>query len=181
MLSEEEKIDLYKVMGSPYFWRRKAKELKFSAEILFPVAKEQIEKSVSVIKDKNFDPDEYNWVHPTYMALIGFSTECLFKAAIIRDNPAFVSNGKLAKSLKTHNLIKLAKLAKIHLTYDEEKFCEEAYEYMEWYRYPIPYDIKEKSFFESSITNRESANSPPDEIFTELFNRICPTIGRFGN
>ncbi|MBK7816420.1 MAG: DUF262 domain-containing protein [Sphingobacteriaceae bacterium] len=60
------------------------------------------------------------------LSLMGFSIECLLKALIVRDNPSFIANGILARKLRSHDLIKLAKTAKVNLSRDEEVFCTQA-------------------------------------------------------
>ena len=128
MFNRKDEI-VFKVKASPYFWRQKAEELKFASEILWPsVQNRQNKISKSIENDIEID---FNKIEPDtfsiFLSLIGFSTECLFKGVAVRDNPSFVYNGKLAKHLTSHDLIKLAKIAKIQLSQNEEIFCKQAY------------------------------------------------------
>ena len=174
MRKNKEKV--YKIKGSPFFWRLKAEQLRHSAEILWPHAEEWLEKLSNIdiqenkIDYKELGPD----VFPTFMALLGFSTECLFKATIIRDNKQFISNGKMAKQLKSHDLIWLAKTAKIRLTNHEQIFCRQAHEHMVNYRYPIPAEIAEENF-------AHKIDGHCKTVFTELYDRLFPGLDQFGN
>src|SRR5690554_2304154 len=109
---------VFKVLASPYFWRQKAEELKYASEILWPYAERRADKAYQQVKEKmsldlkTLEPDTFS----IFMSLLGYSIEALFKGVIIRDNPSYVSNGKLSSKLTHHNLIELAKLGKIELS-----------------------------------------------------------------
>lgn len=165
----------YKVKASPFFWRQKAEELKFAAEILRPHAEERLSKNIksaegnSELDVNSLEPDTF----PIFLSLLGFSTEALFKGVIIRDNPTYVSNGKLSLKIKTHDLIKLSKLAKLSLFQHEKIFCKQAYKAMIIEsRYPIPKDNSETDY------SMEIGGHCKD-VFTGLYNRLYPTLGQF--
>lgn len=163
----------FKVKASPLFWRQKAEESKYAAELIWPHAEGRLNKILESTNDPNFDihqlePNTFS----IFLSLLGFSTECLFKAAIIRDNPSFVSNGVLSSKVRGHNLIELAKLAKINLSHDERIFCEQAQRAMVVEsRYPIA------KVAESPNTSIE-IGSHCKEVFEALFNRIHPAVGQ---
>ncbi len=166
---------VFKVKASPFFWREKASELKFASETIWPVAIRRLDEINNAVVTKkeivfeNLAPDTFD----TFMALMGFSIECLFKAVIIRVNPEYVTGGKISKKLKNHNLIELAKLAKIVLTQNERIFCKQAYRNMLEYRYPVP------SAIEPPNSVHEIGGHCKD-VFTELYNKIYPTVGQIG-
>ena len=108
-------------MASPFLWGMKAEELQFAAELIWTSVDERLQlinqfAAGDIELDfKTLNSDTFS----IFLSLIGFSTESLFKGIIIRNNPTFVSDGKLFKKLKTHDLIKLSKLAKLPLSQHE--------------------------------------------------------------
>ena len=171
---QKHKEKVYRIKASPFFWRLKAEELSHAAEILWPKSEERQDKIHHAAKyDTELDfKDIGPNIFPTFLALLGFSMECLFKAAIIRDNKNFVSNGVLSKKLKSHNLLELAKTAKITLTKNERIFCKQAHDSMLEYRYPIYSELAKESY---SI----EIGGHCKEVFTELYERLYPTLGKF--
>ena len=166
---------VYKVKASPFFWRQKAEELKFAAEILWPHAEERLNKTIeSVEENSEFDinslePDTFY----IFLSLLGFSTEGLFIGVITRDYPSYVSNGKLSSKLITHDLIELSMLAKLSLSPHEKIFCKQAYKAIMFEsRYPIPKDNSETDY------SMEIGGHCKD-VFTSLYNRLYPTLGHF--
>lgn len=170
-LTEKEQIEFFKLKASPYFWRRKAEELKFAAEILWPHAEARLNRANELVKAKrttdirNLEPDTFSIV----VALLGFSTEALFKGVIIRDNPSFVSNGILSRKITHHDLLKLAEVAKLPLSKNEKIFCKQAYRAMVESRYPISKKI-EKPNYSYEIGGHFKT------VFTELYQRLYPTL-----
>ena len=174
MTKDEE--DFFKFKASPIFWRQKAESLKYSADILWPTIEKRDAEIHNSLKEKtkiNFqqiDPE----IFPIYFGLLGFSIECLFKAVIIRDNPEYVTNGKLAKKIKQHNLLELANIGGIALSRNEKLFCTQAYETMMVdFRYPIDKVITPLKYsFEIGGNCRE--------IFKDIYERIYPTVDQLG-
>lgn len=171
MVSEDGEL-IFKVMSYPFFWKLKAEELKFAAEILWPHAigrLNEISKPIegnSFSDKQNIEPDTFF----VFLSLLGYSTEVLFKGIIIKNNPSFVSNGILSKKLKTHDLIKLSILANISLTHQEKIFCGQAYQaMMVESKYPIPNDFVETLY-------PPSIGGHCKEVFTGLYNRLYPTL-----
>lgn len=175
LLTKTEEELYFQVKASPYFWRQKAEELKYASEIIWPHADARLKKIQDLIGDENL-PDILTLEPHTfsvYLSLTGFSTEALFKGIIIRDNPSFVSNGKLSSKLKNHDLFKLSHLAKINLTQHESIFCQQAYKaIMVESRYPIPQDI-------DSIDHIVEIGGHCREVFLGLYDKIYPTIDQF--
>ncbi|MBL7891873.1 MAG: hypothetical protein JNL63_04535 [Bacteroidia bacterium] len=143
--TEEEMFALYRIKSSPWFWRQKAEELKYAADLLWPIALKRLNNISSSIKRKkdvdfsNLPPETFS----TAKGLLGFSLECLFKASIIRDNPNFMDNGQQDNQMHTHNLVKLTEIGKIVLTREEINVCQVLTDTMYVdFRYPIDREIK---------------------------------------
>lgn len=170
--TDDEMDQIFTVKASPIFWRQKAEELKYASDILLSYATDRSNAINKQINKKTFDLSKLPpSVYAQAFALLGFSLECLFKASIIRDNPSLIKNGKLSKLLWSHNLVKLAVLAKITLNADEEYACERLTEDMlKDFRYPIN---KEKEG-EKSIT--KLTNIPV--LGAILYYRIHPTVNQ---
>jgi len=173
MFGKQDEI-FFKVKGSPYFWRQKAQELKYAAEVLWPGAEERMSEMTRLASaegELNLDslpPDTF----PIFLSLIGFSTECLFKGVAIRDNPAFISNGTLASKLTSHDLVKLAAVAKIPLSHHEKLFCQQAFKAMVVdSRYPIAKVIGEPD-------NSMEIGGHCKEVFNGIYERLYPTLGQ---
>lgn len=166
----------FKVKASPYFWREKAWESKYAAEILWPVGIANMKAISQGVGEGNIlellaqNPN----ILSIPLSLMGFSIECLLKAIIVRDNPAFVSNGVLSRKLRSHDLIKLAKTAKYNLTQNEKIFCKQAYKAMTVdSRYPISLAAGDE---EMSVEIGGNAR----EVFLELYDKIYPNVGQIG-
>lgn len=70
--------------------------------------------------------------------LAGFALENALKAFLVYENPTWISNGKLSKHLRTHELPRLQRMAK-HIPYRKRYlWVLEAYEVAlkSWARYP---------------------------------------------
>lgn len=170
--TDEEMDQIFRVKASPIFWRQKAEELKYASDILLLYATDRSNAINKQINKKNFDLAKLPpSVYAQAFALLGFSLECLFKASIIRDNPDLIKNGKLSKALWSHNLIKLAALAKVSLNNDEKYACEKLTEDMlRDFRYPIN---KEKEVEKNII----KLTSIP-VLGAILYYRIHPTVNQ---
>lgn len=170
--TDEEMNQLFRVKASPLFWRQKAEELKYASDILLRFANDRSDAMMVQIEKKKLDLTKLPpSVYAQAFALLGFSLECLFKASIIRDNPDLTKNGKLSKDLWSHNLIKLATLAKIPLNSKEHYACERLTEVMlKDFRYPIN---KEK---ETKIDNTKITNIPV--LGSILYYRIHPNVNQ---
>ena len=170
--TDEEMNQLYYVKASPIFWRQKAEELKYASDILFPYALKRNRKLSQDAAKKDFDlgklpPNVFSQA----FALLGFSLECLFKAALIRDNPNFTSGGKLSKIITNHNLNSLAALAKINLNSDEIYACKRLTEIMlKDFRYPINKEVEK--------TNRMSRVIDIPKVGQIIYQRLHSTVNQ---
>lgn len=162
---------LFKVKASPIFWRQKAEELKCASELIWPHATARLDKIIDEPDLSKLGPNTFS----IYLSLIGFSTECLFKASAIRDNPGFVSNGNLSSKLREHDLIKLAKLAKIGLSQNEHIFCKQAYRAMIIdSRYPI-------ALGSETIIGVMLIGGNCKEVFENLYNKLYPNLDQINS
>jgi hypothetical protein len=157
--------------ASPVFWGKKAAELRHAANLLWPECERQMDALLRTVQGES-DGSDFPKVltFHVYSSLLGHSLECLFKGKIIMDDLTVISNGRMARKLHTHNLRKLASMAKIQLTRHEEIFCDTAQRVMDTeFRYPVPksHDIQAPA--------REIGGKWPD-VFEGLFSRIYPTL-----
>ena len=80
-----------------------------------------------------------------YALLAGLALENSLKAQLIVEQPAYITDAKLHKPFRTHQLIKLMDLVK-DMEFDEGErklaaICEQAIPY--WGRYPVPRDYND--------------------------------------
>lgn len=157
--------------ASPVFWGIKAASLRHAAEVLWPECERELDKVVNRDRtNPELSGGSFIWTFDIYGALLGYSIECLLKGKIIGDDQTLVSNGSLAKKLQTHDLKKLACMAKVVLSHDERVFCEQVQQMMKTeFRYPIP-----KSH-DKQIEGYEGGGKWP-EVFEGLYNRIHPLL-----
>lgn len=173
-LTEIETHGLYRVLSSPYFWRQKAEQLKHAADILLPELDKHLkELMLQIEKDDislgNLPPN----LHSSYLGLLGFSIECLFKACIIRDNPKHISQGRQNKIMKTHNLVQLAELGQIEISSNERWACNLLSETMYVdFRYPVD------QFYKPSKGGVSSPGVSVIDISNALFARIYSTVSQ---
>lgn len=170
-LTEKETHALYRVYASPYFWRQKAEQLKHAADILLPELDKHSNALMKQTKGKEvslaFVPPS---LYSSYIGLLGFSIECLFKACIIRDSPTHISQGRQNKIMKTHNLLQLADLGQIKLDKNEKWACELLSETMYVdFRYPVDLYYKPNK-------GSTSLGVSVIDISNALFARIYPTV-----
>jgi hypothetical protein len=172
-LTEKETHGLYRVLASPYFWRQKAEQLKHSADILLPELDKHSDALMKQINKKEVSLEIVPpSIHSSYMGLLGFSIECLFKACIIRDNPTHISQGRQNKIMKTHNLLDLANLGQIKLDRNEKWACEILSETMYVdFRFPVD------QFYKPSKGSSSFGVSVID-VSNALFARIYPTVSQ---
>jgi hypothetical protein len=163
-------IDVYKINGSPHFWKQKADEQKRAAEILWPHAEKDLDDILESVRNPEKEDQLPVMLFGIFFSHLGFSTECLFKGLIIKNNPNLIQNGKMSKSLVTHDLLELAQLAKFHLTRNEYIFINQAFPYMiSESRYPIYKEV------EPSRTSMELGGHCK-EVFEGIYAKIAPQL-----
>lgn len=147
MGADQDQTGLFAFHASPFFWANKAHSLLHAAELLWPDSAALAEHVGSDLPSKSCryqygpidrDFEFHPFTFPIWMALMGFSIECLLKGLIIKGHPEYVSNGKLAKQLQTHDLRKLARICQLRLSKHERIYFEQVIPMMiDEYRYPI--------------------------------------------
>ena len=99
--------------------------------------------------------------------LTGFALENLIKANLIGDNPDLIKEGKLDKSIGSHNIIRLCEMIKdFELKVPEHDLLEllkEAIPY--WGRYPIPKN-------HTQINDEKYLIESDHHTFLSLFERL---------
>jgi hypothetical protein len=175
-MSDLSKELLYKINGSPYFWRKKAEQMDFIVKTLKPTVEDHMTKLMEIIQ--NGKDDEILGLPPNVfeavLAHMGYSIECLCKGAIIQNTPSFISNGVIAKHLKTHNLLELLKLTGLEITRHDIDICNLSLRAIEKYRYPIP-----KNAEESESGMMISLGKSYNEAYTDLYNKLYPLSSKF--
>ena len=132
-MSTEKNQDSFKRRGTNiYYWLERSKELKASAKLIWEHSKVHYVKNEKVI-------DSLAQFYRVSMLLMGLSLETLLKALIIARDDNQISNGKIHKTLKTHDLIKLIERVDFDVNDKEEHFLFRASENVVWLsRYPVP-------------------------------------------
>jgi len=166
---EFNKNQIFVMKAAPYEWTNLAEELRTSMDYLWE--KEKWRKRISYDDIDGYQ--EKSDISRSWLLLAGFAIENLIKGLIIAQNPSFISNGKLCRKLRNHELSKLAKYTD-GITFSSEEFglldilekCIPS-----WGRYPIPIDIDE-------FTIEEILNTKIKEIFVNLFDKLNDFIER---
>lgn len=171
IMPEPEPHQFYRMHASPYFWRMKADELRHAADILWPECVRQLESLTPPFRgadNEALTPPLMTFT--IFSALAGFSIECLLKGTAIKQDQTLISNGNLAGKLQNHNLLKLARLARVPLSQNEHIFCKHVNHDMEVeFRYPVA---------KSHTRRRDSiqlGGKWPD-VYHGLFNRLRPGL-----
>lgn len=134
--------------ASPPCWYEVAKGLHESAKTLNNSGSSQI----TLIKS-NGDRTQRNENNRSVFLLAGFALENLLKSFLIYENPSYISNGVLAKKIKSHSLTGLQKMCntvpyKNRWIWVLSKF-EDGLE--SWARYPCGLTFRD-SCFEEEMT-----------------------------
>ncbi len=151
--------------------------MDFIVKTLQPTVEDHMSQLMEIIRNGNDDgilelpPNVFEAV----LAHMGYSIECLCKGVIIQSNPNFISNGVMAKHLKTHDLSELLKLTGVEVTSHDLAICNLASKAIEMYRYPIP-----KKAEESECGVFISTGKNYNEAYTDLYNKLHPLSSKFG-
>jgi hypothetical protein len=170
-MPESKEHQYFRMHASPFFWGVKAAQLRHAAELLWPECERQINDIMKRVERKA-EEEKVSWISTfeIYGALLGFSIECLFKGKAILEDQTLISNGVLARKVQTHNLRKLARIAKVQLSQNEGVFCDQAQRMMETeFRYPIPksHNLRVEGF--------QQGGKWPD-VFEGLYDRLHPNL-----
>lgn len=137
---------MFKAGQDPSFWLSSAIRLFEAAEIIF-----DSQELIKVEYDRAFEAaveeadrtgradilSEQPNYQPAEM-LCGFAIENALKGIIVANEPSRISDTQLDRELRVHNLVELARLAKIQLSFEEGHICTNLSTVVEWAgRYPV--------------------------------------------
>ncbi len=151
--------ELYKAAQSPSQWLIAAQRLVAAAEII--LAKENTKESVylaavgvasdqatnnAILSDEGVGRAEIIAEEPNYLPaqlLYAYALENVLKGLVVVNRPAIASENKIDGSIKTHDLIKLSKLAKYDIGFAEKKVLENLTRIATWAgRYPVDVSLE---------------------------------------
>jgi hypothetical protein len=129
------------------------------------------------------------WVGAPAMTLAAFALENLLKGLAIASDPSLIRNGSpeqlLARRLQIHDLVRLAALAAVQLSSDEETLLERVTEFGLWAgRYPFPLDPMASAPRPGAEGGGASFASdwfdPLDALFERLRDQLALAAARVG-
>lgn len=107
----------------------------------------------------------------SYILLAGLALENALKGILILGNPSLVNQGHLHGSIKTHDLLELARACPSLSLSDDDRHvlsvCQDAIPY--WGRYPVPLRYAE-------LLAKDAATSNFRRMFLDVHLRLCKTI-----
>jgi hypothetical protein len=154
-------------LAGPGEWLGVASELKAAADILSQLSDEGL--IVSAVPDQNgtfSQPTKKPSISRPWFLIAGYALENLLKGMHVLLDPSLIADGKLHRTLKTHDLIGLARtLPDFHLTPSEERLLRLATESITyWSRYPIPLSAQ-------AVRREEASGEQLYRAFVRLFAR----------
>ena len=124
----------------PEFWFRQAEELDRAAHLVWKSCEKDLIAMSALHVGAKF---RYVNLGGVFWLNGGLALENLLKGIIIEQAPELVIDGRINKKLKTHNLLKLVKLADEDININDAFFLEIATECIIWAgRYPSSTDAK---------------------------------------
>ena len=124
----------------PRFWLKQAKELDRAASLLWDAIRDNLQKASKVEVGFELTLTEVPFINlgGIFWLNAGFALENLFKGLIIQNQPDSVIDGVLSKRLRTHDLLKLAKLATVEFDLVEGFYLWVGSRCVQWSgRYPV--------------------------------------------
>ncbi len=165
----QSEIQKFTDQASPENWLKYAQELRWGAVAMW-LDKGKILEFNSATGERRERPS----ISRSFLLNCGLSIENLLKAYLIAIDPSHINNGRLGKSISTHDLIHLASKVDIDFSKEESelmKVLSEAIPY--WGRYPIPRyynQIKKESIADEDIFNTFKA------LFVKIFDATFKKI-----
>jgi len=164
------------MLGLPFFWQETVDELRRAAGLVWYGVQQDFWE-VKRVAHEDYDPEKdaplqhQPSVMNCFVFLAALSIENLFKGLIVIDHPEYVKQGKLRGGvITTHNLIHLAKEARVTLSGEEHDLCElGSSAIVSWGRYPISRDV-------SKMKGKITVNERICQVFDELFIRLSECI-----
>ena len=141
----------------PFSWLMQARELDQAAMQIWKAIEEAFAKisrnSVGTTIDQKEAPGSS--LGGVFWLNAGFALENLLKGLIVQDDPSSIVNGVITNSLKTHNLLRLAKRASVALDVRDAFFLHVGTQCIMWAgRYPCsnkPNESKPIVFSEADV------------------------------
>ncbi len=158
--------------NNPYFWLKQARELDQVAMLIWKAIRKDFvtmsQKPIGTTLNEKEIPN--SGLGGVFWLNAGSALENLFKGLIVQDDPSSIVNGTITASLKTHNLLKLAKRASVALDVHDAFFLHVGTQCVTWAgRYPCsnkPNESKPPVFSEADVITYRS-------IFARLSNRFA--------
>ena len=154
-----------------FYWYLKAEEFKRASDVSYVqicLDQHQLEHKMqtkTIDYTKRMDP--FLW--PTYILLISFALENLFKGLLLHNQPNLIEGNILAgRHFKSHDLISLATDCNFKLNEDEKRLCDIGSEFIKGFgRYPMTKNSKDEIYsFHINVTNTK-------ESFESLYERLA--------
>lgn len=165
----------FAMAADPMFWASHAESLRWAALVLSAEEARQAEAVSHGVRMAEADPN-YKWpasppsVTSHAVMLCAFALENLFKALAIVDDRALVESNRIDRSLRGHDLVELAKLARVDLSPDEARYCELGSNAIRFAgRYPVP--LRGEGMYSSISYGRRRG-----EVFEGLYQRLVAMI-----
>jgi len=158
--------DFWMACASPRAWQREAEHLRRAASVLWEDLSSRI------------DVGQIGWDSKdtcgTALMLMAFALENLFKGIAVGRQPALVQGASIASSLKKHDLVELASIAREVLSSDQEAACNTLTVYGKWYgRYPAPPSGRDQTVFHNLMVDPKLM-----PVAFALYDRLHPVCGQ---
>ncbi len=124
----------------PRFWLKQAKELDRVAMLLWDAISDNLQKAskLEVGSEINLWDVPFINLGGVFWLNAGLALENLFKGLIIQNQPDSVISGVVSKKIRTHNLLKLARLATVEFDLVEGFYLWVGSRCVKWAgRYPV--------------------------------------------
>ncbi|MBE3123444.1 MAG: hypothetical protein IMZ65_01420 [Planctomycetes bacterium] len=158
--------------NDPFFWFKQATELDKAAMLIWAAISRDFAQlshaEVGTVIDLKQVPHAN--LGGVFWLNAGLALENLFKGMIVRDQPRLIVKGAITGPLKTHDLLKLAKMALVDIDATEEVFLTIGTVCVTWAgRYPCstkPGESPPPAFSEAGVV-----------AYRKMFDRL---VGRLG-
>ncbi len=165
---EESKRYLYLSGYDWRSWTAKANALRKSAHILWTSYKHEMERLDSLGEAAVGQSFELEY-EKIAMMLMGMAIENLLKSILLVRDPSLVEDGKIARKLQTHNLLKLLDWTSISIDIQDTQLCTLLSDFILWHgRYPAPL----KSTNIRGALRRGYEWKSLDDLFVKIFQSV---------
>ena len=135
---------------SSHAWVSKADDLLSAAALLEPQVKAVWSRRLST-PEKPVVESLRDGTIDVHLMLVGFAIESLLKAVVVREKQSELrkevgTTGRCADRLRTHSLVRLAAIARLEVSLEEEGLLRKLSRATVWSgRYPVPIDVARRS------------------------------------